>query len=199
MAIWIGLLSVLFAVISYSLYFRDIFQKNTTPHGITWLIWSVLNGCIFIQQLGDGAGPGAWVTGVAAIANGLIFLLSIKYGERSVTRLDWFCLGFSVIVIGLWLQHVNDTLTVVLACTIFIVGFIPTLRKSYAKPHEETIVTFGLNSMKFFLALFALQSVTIVTGLYPLVLGIINGYFVIFLIIRRRSIGKRGRKLKRRT
>ena len=195
MALWIGLFSVLLALISYSIYFRDIFRGKTKPHALTWLIWAVLNGCIFVQQFTHDGGPGAWVTGVAAFANIIIFGLSFKYGERNITRLDWLCLAVAMIVMGLWLQRVSDELTVILACAIFIVGFIPTLRKSYGKPREETIVTFGLNSVKFFLALLALHSLTLITALYPVVLGIVNGYFVIFLIVR----GKIKHNKKRRT
>lgn len=198
MMIWVGLLSVLLAVISYSIYFRDIFRRKTKPHGVTWLVWAVLNGCIFLQQLTHDAGAGAWVTGVAALGSIVIFLLSFRYGERNVTRLDWFCLVIAAIVMGLWLQGINDTLTVILACTVFIIGFIPTLRKSYTNPYEETITTFGLNSTKFFLALFALNSVTLVTGLYPVVLSSINAYFVVFLIIRRKIVGRQRTKVKRR-
>ena len=145
---------------------------------------------IFIQQAVNGAGPGAWVTGVAAAANIVIFLLSLRYGERSLAVLDWICLIVAAVVIVLWLLHSDATITVSLACVIFIIGLLPTLRKSYYKPHEEAVATFGLNSLKFFLALFALQSVTVVTGLYPLTLGIANGFIVIFLIVRRRQMNR---------
>lgn len=190
MSTWIGILSVLLAVVSYSIYFRAIFRKNITPHAITWLIWGTLNTFIFIQQAVNGAGPGAWVTGVAAAANIVIFLLSLRYGERSLAVLDWICLIVAAVVIVLWLLHSDATITVSLACVIFIIGLLPTLRKSYYKPHEEAVATFGLNSLKFFLALFALQSVTVVTGLYPLTLGIANGFIVIFLIVRRRQMNR---------
>lgn len=183
--IWLGLLSVLLAVFSYSLYFRDIFAGRTKPHGITWLIWAFLNGFIFVQQLTSGGGPGAWVTAAAAIAGICIFILSFKHGERHITQLDKVCLGMVAVIILLWTQQVSDVAIAVLACVVFLIGFIPTFRKSYKKPQQETIITFGLNSAKFFIALFALQSLTITTGLYPLFLGILNGCFVVYLVFRR--------------
>jgi len=188
---YIGLLTIIIAIASYGIYIRDTIKGRTRPHAISWVIWAVLNGFIFTQQLIHGAGPGAWVTGVAAAANVLIVLLSLKYGERNITRIDWLCLVISGAVLALWLQNVNDTLTVSLACIVFVVGFIPTFRKSFRKPGEETVATFGLNSIKFFLALFALNQITLVTALYPFVLGLMNGSFVIFLIIRRIKLGSK--------
>lgn len=184
----LGLLAVFLAIISYSIYIYTIFKGHTKPHSITWLIWAMLNSFIYIQQLSHDAGPGAWVTGIAALANAIIFLISLKYGERSLTRLDWFCLIFALGVFILWMQRASDVLTIILASTIFIIGFVPTIYKSFSKPAEETIITFGLNSLKFFIALFALTNFTITTALYPLVLAITNASFVIFLLVQRHLI-----------
>jgi len=195
--VYIGLFSVLLAIISYSLYFRDIFKGQTKPHALTWLIWAILNSVIFIEQYSHDAGAGAWVTGVAALANIIIFLLSFKYGERSITRLDWLCLAIAIPAIGLWVQQIDSAITIILACAIFIIGFIPTFRKSFRKPHEETVITFGLNGTKFFIALFALSSFTITTALYPFVLGFMNIFFVAFLLARRKIVKKNNTHIRR--
>ncbi|MEO6110021.1 MAG: hypothetical protein ABIP50_03365 [Candidatus Saccharimonadales bacterium] len=191
----IGLISVLIAIVSYSLYFRDIFKRKTKPHAISWLVWGTLNTVICIQQLAHGAGPGAWVTGVAAFADFAIFLSAFKYGEKKITRLDWMCLAVAMVVLVLWGQDSNDIFTVILACTIFIVGMIPTFRKSLKNAHEETAITFALNGTKFFLALFALNTFTLNTALYPITLFLINGIFAVFLITRQ--LTTRGTPVKR--
>jgi hypothetical protein len=182
---------------SYSFYFRDIFKRQTKPHALTWFVWAILNSLIFIEQYTHDAGAGAWVTGTAALANIIIFFLSFKYGERSITKLDWLCLGIAIPVIGLWLLQTNDALTIILACAIFIIGFIPTLRKSYQKPGDETAITFGLNGTKFLIALFALSSFTMTTAFYPLVLAIVNILFVIYLLSRRNTLKYKVNKLRR--
>lgn len=183
--IWFGLLSVLLAAVSYSFYLKDIFAGRTKPHAVTWLVWAFLNGFIFLQQMTNEGGAGAWVTGAAAIVSLCIFILSFKHGERHITRLDWLCLAIVGLIIVLWTQRVSEEVTVVLACVVFLLGFIPTFRKAYKKPHQETLATFGLNSAKFLISLLALQSLTIVTGLYPLFLGVLNGCFAIYLVFRR--------------
>ncbi|MDN5274675.1 MAG: hypothetical protein JWP06_576 [Candidatus Saccharibacteria bacterium] len=183
----LGFLTLFLAIVSYSLYFRGIFKGNTRPHGVTWFIWSALNALVFYQQLTHDAGPGAWVTGAAAVANFCVFLFSFKYGERTVTRFDQACLVLAGVSITSLIYNMGSDLSVILASTTFIIGFGPTLYKSFRKPLEETAATFGLNSIKFLIALFALSSFTITTAVYPTVLFIVNAFFAVFLFVRRSS------------
>lgn len=182
MSMILGVLTILIAFVSYSFYFNDIFKGKTKPHGFTWLIWANLNAFIFYEQIVHGGGPGAWVTGVAAVANAVIFLAAFHYGERNITKLDWFCLLIAVAALGTWLVRADTELAVILASSVFVIGIIPTVRKTIRKVHEETMVTFALNSLKFLVALLALSSFTMTTALYPLVLCVTNGAFALFLI-----------------
>ena len=187
MSLILGLLSVLIAVVSYSFYFRNIFTRKTRPHGITWLIWGTLSALIFYQQATHGAGAGAWVTLFASVANYLIFILSIRYGEHSMTRLDYSCLIFAVIALVLWGFNKDSNASAIIASSVFIVALIPTWRKSMLNAYEETAITYGLNSLKFLVALFALGSISFITAFYPFVIFVANGAFAVFLVLRRRS------------
>lgn len=180
-----GLLSLCVAIISYVLYFRDTIAHRTKPHSITWFIWGTLNSFIFYQQITHDAGPGAWVTGLAAIADSLICLYSLRSSRQRITQLDWWCLALAGVSVGLWLYTSDPHLAVILASVTFGIGFIPTFRKSHTKPHEETLISFALNGAKFFIALFALDTFTITTALYPFALFVLNMTFVVFLLARR--------------
>lgn len=189
MNVFLGAVTIIIAAVSYSIYFRDVISGRTKPHAFTWLIWSSLNTFVFYAQYINNGGPGAWVTGAAAIANGIIFLLALRFGERNVTMLDWICLFIAVLALGTWIIYPDGELSMLLACAVLFVGFIPTFRKSIRKPHEETAVTFALNSVKFFIALFALSTISITTASYPFSLFVLNGFFAIFLLTRRRTLG----------
>lgn len=86
---YIGLMTLIIAIISYSLYFRNIFKGKTKPHAISWLVWSLLNGAIFLTQRNNGAGAGGWITGFSALVAFIIFILAIDRGEKNITKLDW--------------------------------------------------------------------------------------------------------------
>jgi divalent metal cation (Fe/Co/Zn/Cd) transporter len=187
MSLFLGILSILIAITSYSFYFRNILTHKTRPHGITWLIWGTLSALIFYQQATHGGGAGAWVTLVACFANYLIFALSLRYGEHSMTRLDYGCLVFSVVALVLWGLNKDSNVSAIIASIVFIIALIPTWRKSLANAYEETAVTYALNGLKFLIAFFALSSISFMTAFYPFVIFAANGIFATFLIMRRRS------------
>lgn len=194
MTFYLGIITIIIAVVSYSIYIRDVFGGTTKPHGFTWFVWALLNSYIFFQQMQHDAGAGAWVTGVAGVANLFIFLLALKYGERNITKLDWLCLMLALAAFATWIVNSDVVLSVVLACSVFVLGFIPTLRKSFKRAHDETAMTFGLNSLKFMIAIFALSSISVITALYPFVLCVINGLFALFLFARQTKVQRNKRR-----
>jgi len=189
----LGIIALAIATLSYGLYFRDIYRGRTKPHGFTWFIWAILNGLIFYQQLSYGAGPGAWITGFAALANLFIFSISFTHGHRSITRFDWLCLGLSLIAVVVWIYSPDPALSVILVSVVFLVGLFPTFRKSLISAHEETAITYALNGTKFLIAIFALETLSLTTLLYPIVLVVANTFFAIFLFTRQSSAFQRGR------
>lgn len=183
----IGIITLVIATISYSFYFLNMFRHKTKPHAISWLIWSVLNAVTFLTQRSNGAGAGGWVTGFAAIACVMIFISSLKYGEKNITRIDWLCLILALATLGIWHGQRGSSIEVVLVAATFVIGFIPTIRKSIKKPRQETSITFFLNGFKFLLAITALNTVNLATALYPIVIVVMNFGFVTLLIIRRQN------------
>ncbi|MBN8549007.1 MAG: hypothetical protein J0M12_06810 [Deltaproteobacteria bacterium] len=181
----LGSVAALIAVAAYIPYFRDIFLGKTKPHAFSWLIWALLCGIGFAGQLADQGGAGSWITGLTSVACFAVFVLALFRGERDVTRGDWCCLFFSLAAIPLWILTESPLWSMILITIIDTVGFIPTFRKSYYKPEQETAVTYTLSSVKFLLAIVALNNYSIVTVLYPASLVLINGAFVVMVYVRR--------------
>ena len=183
----LGTIAIIIALIGYVPYFRDIFRGKTKPHAYSWLVWSSLTGIAFFGQILYKGGAGAWVTGFTAIVSFTIFFLALKKGEKNITssdKLSLFGAGFALL---LWYLTSNPLIAVILIIIIDSLGFYPTFRKSYHKPHEETMLTFFLSGLKFAIAIVALQNYSVVTYLYPASLVLMNWVFVGFLIIRRRQ------------
>lgn len=196
MAIVIGFITILISIISYSLYIKDTLKGKTKPHGMTWLIWAFLNGFIFFQQMTHDAGPGSWVTASAAVACLTIFILSFRYGEKNITHLDWLCLVLVTAMFGYWFANPDPIIAVLLAVIVFLLGLLPTIRKSYRRAAEETIATYALNGVKFFIALFALSTIDVVTVAYPLTLFVVNISFAGYLLYSRKYVKQTKRKRK---
>jgi hypothetical protein len=184
----LGIIATLIGLISYLPYITDTVAGRTKPHAFSWLIWAILTAIGFAAQVADKAGPGSWITGITAAACFLIFGLGVKYGERNITRFDWGCLIFSLAAIPIWIATATPVYAVILITIIDTVGFLPTYRKAWHKPSEETLVTWIVSTIKFFISLFALNNYSLVTVLYPASLVLMNGLFVVMVLWRKRIL-----------
>lgn len=186
----IGIFSIVFGLVGYIPYFRDILRKKTKPHIFSWLGWGLIGSIAFFAQIAEGAGPGAWVGGFGALICLSITLLTISHGEKTITLSDWVAFGGALVGLTLWKLTDNPLLAIILITIADFLAFVPTIRKGYNKPYEETVITWFVSSVKFMISLFAMESYGLSTLLYPVSLVLSNGSFGIMLLIRRKILSK---------
>jgi len=186
----IGITSIVFSLVGYIPYFRDIFRKKTKPHVFSWLGWSLIGSIAFFAQISEGAGPGAWAGGFGAMVCLSITLLAISHGEKTITLSDWVAFGGALIGLTLWKLTDDPLLAIILITITDALAFVPTFRKGYSKPYEETVITWIFSSVKFIISLFAIESYGLSTLLYPIYLILSNGSFGIMLLVRRKMLSK---------
>jgi hypothetical protein len=148
----------------------------------------VLNGIAFAGQVYDKGGAGAWPLGCTVVAMFAIFVASLKYGEKEIRRFDWLCLLAAGLALIPWFVTNSPLISIVLITVINLLGFMPTIRKAYIRPYQETLVTHVLSTAKYALIIVALQNYTVVTVLFPLVVFIADALLVAMLVTRRRQI-----------
>ncbi|HSX43089.1 MAG TPA: hypothetical protein VLF59_03320 [Candidatus Saccharimonadales bacterium] len=182
----IGLLPLILGVPSYAHYLYSVYKRKTVPHMYSWLIWAVLAGIGYTAQRSTHAGPGAWNTGFTAIVCFTVFLVSIRYGERRLSRLDLWLLGLAVIAIIMRLLSGNYVATTLLATIAASVGFVLTIKKAYRRPDQENLATFSINALRSLISLFALGAVTFTTFFYPFCMMLANAAVAATILIRKR-------------
>ncbi|MDR3424071.1 MAG: hypothetical protein P4M13_03200 [Alphaproteobacteria bacterium] len=181
----LGAIAGILSVVGYTPYIRDIIRQKTRPHLFSWIIWTLLAGIVFFAQIAKGAGPGAWTTGTATVMCVAIILLTLKHGDKTRTKSDWVFFFLGLAAIPLWRLTDSPALAVVLVTAIDYVAFVPTFRKSWHKPHEETLFAYFISAVKNGISLFALQSFSLATALFPFAVGLINLVFVAMVFSRR--------------
>jgi hypothetical protein len=186
MLAFFGVVAVALSVIQYSLYLWSIYRGETKPHAFSWFVWSLPTIVVFYAQYGAGAGSGSWATASTALLCTIIFFASLVHGEQKITVLDTVSLTAACIGMGLWYYTQNPLGAVVLISIIDVLGFVPTVRKSYDKPGEEHLTTYTIGGVKWVFALAALGHFSVVTVLYPLSMVIANLGFVVFVLFRVR-------------
>lgn len=184
----LGLVASLITITAYIPYIFDIFRNKTKPHLFSWFVWTTLTAIVFFGLLAGGAGAGAWFLGITVVVCSFITALSFKKGTKDVQLIDWVCMFGAFIAIALWLITKTPFLSVIMVTITDALAFFPTIRKSYSKPYQETIIFYFINIMKFIFGLLALEKYSLITALYPAYLIFANGFFVVFLYIRRRRV-----------
>lgn len=181
----LGLLSVGMMLCSRGTYFVSIFQGKTRPHAFSWLIWATISSIGFAAQYAEGAGAGSWARGFGAATCFLLIFVSLWKGERNIYRADWVTLAVALTAIPLWLLTKTPVWSVILVCLIDTIGYIPTIRKSWLKPREESAKSYAFSCAGALFSLLAVEHYVLSTWLYPAVLVLTNGSMAAFLLARR--------------
>ncbi len=187
MKTFLGLLPLLIGIPSYLHYVRSVLRGKTVPHMYSWMIWAVLAAIGFAAQLSGHAGPGAWNTGFTALVCFAVFCISIRYGEKKLSKIDaaLFVIAAAAIITRLIIG--NFTVSVVLTTAAALVGFALTFKKAYSRPDQENAITFSLNSLRNLISLFALSTSTFTTFFYPACMMLANAMVAGTIYFRRRG------------
>jgi hypothetical protein len=184
----LGVLAVAIMFAAYATYIWQTARKGgVQPHPFSWLLWGFVTGVVYLVQKGNGGGAGSWVTGATAAICFFIGTFSLLKHKWRFSYFDWLCLGAGLLVFGFYLVAKNPTYSAVLATITDGLGYGSTIKKGWIEPSKDSATSFALNSVKFVPSLFALESYSIATWLYPLTLVVLNAGVAVMLLARRRQ------------
>lgn len=184
----LGFIAALLAFGSAYLYIADMFRGNTRPHTYTWLIWTIVTFIAFFGQWVSGGGAGSWATGVTAVYCLFVLATSFKWGTTDITNFDKLCLALSLLSIIPWALTNNILLSVVLASFTDVIGFLPTMRKTWHAPKSESLGSMYIDALKHGLSIAALNSYSVVTWLYPASILVAKFAIIGEIVYRRRAV-----------
>ncbi len=184
----LGAIAVVLTFAAYIPYYRDILKGKTHPHVYSWSLWGLLTILLVALQIKGGAGPATWVTAAAGLLCIGVVFLSLKSGKKDITTSDTIVAILSLIAIGFWLIANQPIISIVLVIVADILAFIPTVRKSWHKPHSETLSLYVTNTIRFFLALAAVETYTFLSASWIVAWAVSNALFSVMLVVRRKQV-----------
>jgi len=183
----LSLIAVILTFVGYAPYIRSIVKNHTKPHIYSWFIWFLDGFIIFALQFTHGGGPGSFVVLAAGfLALTVLILTILNKGKRDITLIDTLFTILALLALIIWLFAKQPLISVILIMTVDLLGFLPTIRKSWHKPFTENAAFYAINTLRFAFALAALQAYSTITALYPAVWLIANGLFTVMLMLRRK-------------
>lgn len=141
----LGAVAIALTVMAFYPYIRSIIKGEIKPHVFSWVTWGTTTFVVFLAQLEDNGGAGAWPIGLSgSITTGIAVLAYLKRTDITITRTDWLFLVTAMSSLPLWYFTSDPMWAVVVLTTVDVLGFGPTVRKAYNLPHSESLLFFAL-------------------------------------------------------
>jgi hypothetical protein len=181
--------AIALTVFAFFPYIRSVLLGRTRPHVFSWLIWGSTTFVVFLAQIADGGGVGAWPIGFSGIVTmGVAALAYMKKSDITITRIDWLFLLAAATALPCWYLTADPLWAVVILTAVDVIGFGPTFRKAYGHPFEEQLTFFVLMAARNVAAALALEHYSLTTLLFPTALAAVCVIFVAMVLYRRRAL-----------
>jgi hypothetical protein len=172
-------------------YIRSVRSGITKPHVFSWAIWALGTFVVFLAQLADSGGLGAWPIGLSGLITAYLAVLAYsKRSDTSITKSDWVFLIIALAALPSWFLTSDPLWAVVILTGLDLAGFGPTFRSAYVRPYDERIGFYFLGAVRNLLAIFALAHYSLTTVLFPAAVGIACLAFVAMVAYRRKLLGR---------
>ncbi len=117
-------------------------------------------------------------------------LAVLKRADIHITRSDYWFMVAALASLPVWYLTANPLWAVVVLTIVDLLGFGPTLRKAYDFPYEENLLFFMLFMVRNLCAIFALESYSVTTVMFPLSIALTCGILVAVIYMRRKLLSK---------
>jgi len=178
--------AILLTFIAFFPYIRSIIKGTIKPHVFSWVIWGTTTFVVFLAQLKDSGGAGAWPIGVSgSIAIFIALLAYMKRADVIITKTDWLFFVSAMSSLPFWYFTSDPLWAVVILTTVDVLGFGPTVRKAYMLPHSESLLLFALFTARNLIVIMALENYSITTVLFPAAVAAACVLLMAMLVYRR--------------
>ena len=188
---FLSAIAIALTLIAFFPYIRSILKEETKPHVFSWVIWGSTTFIVFLAQLKDGGGVGAWPIGVSGLITIYVaFLAYLKKSDKTITFIDGCFFLSAMASLPVWYLTSDPLWAVVILTAIDVLGFGPTLRKAYFHPYEENLTFFSIFMARNLIVIMALEYHSLTTVLFPAVIAGACWALIVMVIFRRRIISE---------
>jgi hypothetical protein len=184
----LSIIAALVGTASFYPYLRDVINHKTKPHSYTWLIWVITQGTAIggIWYGGGGIGALGLITGTVLVF--VVFLSSLKYGTKNITKTDTAILITALLAIFVWWKLNNPLAAVLMVSAVDVLGYIPSYRKSFQEPWSETVITWVGFVIGNIFAILSLREYNLLTLSYIVSITFANTLLAVICLIRRQYV-----------
>lgn len=183
----IGIVAGIISSIAYIIYFRSILKGKSKPSRVTWWIWTFMGGILALSYYFSGARDTIWAPIVEFVGPLITALLAIKYGEGGIEDMtDILCFAGGVLSIILWTVSGSPELALFTNLAVDTFAIIPTVKKSFLRPHEESLSAWAGTGLGDLINLFASERLVLAIIIYPAWMLVDDLVILVSLILGKR-------------
>lgn len=183
---WLSAIAVLLTFTAFLPYVLSILRGQTRPHVFSWVIWGMNTSVAFLAAIQAGGGIGTWAIGFSAgVTSGIAVLAYVKRADITVTHTDRLFFTMALTAMPLW-YWLNDPLWAACLVTVIeLLGFGPTLRKTWQQPYSESITFLTLLIVRNTLVIASFERHTMTTVMFPGAMAAACLALVLIMAMRR--------------
>ena len=186
-------IAIILTFIAFIPYIRSILKNGVKPHVFSWVIWGSTTFIVFLAQLRDGGGAGAWPIGVSGLITIYVaFLAYVKKSDITITLIDWCFFLSATASLPLWYFTADPLWAVVILTAVDVLGFGSTLRKAWFHPFDENLVFFAIFMLRNLIVVLALEHYSLTTVLFPAAIAGMCLLLIALTGFRRRRLSGAG-------
>ena len=171
----IGLFAGVLTFFAYVPYFFSMLKGKTKPHRVTWWILVFVGLMLAGGYYSLGARNSIWVPIGYILGPLLIALFSFRFGEGGWSAFDRLCVEGVLIAAFFWWLFDATFIALIINLVMDWIGLMPTVLKSYHRPHTEDRLSWVCWFSGSFFNLFAVGHWTLELSFYPVYMVLGNG------------------------
>jgi len=184
---FLSALAIALTLFAFYPYLRGILVASVKPHVFSWVIWGITTFIVFLAQLKDGAGIGAWPIGISGTLTILIAILAyLKRSDVAIRFLDWTFFILALSSLPLWYLTSDPLWAVVVLTMVDLLGFGSTIRKAYSFPRSESPSFYALFMIRNLIVISALENYSVTTVLFPAAISVACAVLISLIVYRQR-------------
>lgn len=188
---FLSAIAIALTILAFFPYIRSILKQETRPHVFSWVIWGSTTFIVFLAQLKDGGGAGAWPIGVSGLITIYVaFVAYLKKSDKTITIIDWCFFLSAMASLPAWYLTSDPLWAVVILTVVDVLGFGPTVRKAYVHPFEENLTFFSIIMVRNLIVIMAMEYYSLTTVLFPAVIAVACLTLIAIVMLRRRVLSE---------
>ncbi len=170
-------------------YIAGILRGDSKPMKSTWFIWATLDVITLSSMYMKGEMNIQII--IAVLSASSVALLSLKYGQPGLSRIDKVCLSGAVLAIALWAVSGNPLLALICSLSATLIGMIPTAVSAWQVPSRENRLAWTIGTAASICSVLTVKEWEVAASAQPIVFLVINFGMMPILYLRQYFIRPR--------